>query len=439
MVIIISGRVNGRAVKSIVTNIFVRVLGHFPFPFCYASLLRQLEQSSTTHPICRRSLVPKKVVVNCERMWVKVQELVQEIVRASEKAACIARACRAEKELFALLVEEKKEGEKNPRFVQDFKTLADVLVQETIKHDLGKLFPCLREHIHGEESNKFTNANGDSIIVEIQSTSEATAQVLTQVLEGNHRAAQLLSNTVHFEVQVSVEVSTEAMTDSSSLGIWIDPIDSTSEYIAGNWEMEDEGGVAASGLQCVCILIGVYSLADGVPVMGVINQPFRYQRGSEKYSGQFYWCFSGETVLVSHPCDDSGPSRQRPIVLASTSESPLVLDALRSDCVIKFAAGAGYKLLCVALGLVDAYVLSKATTFRWDTCAPHAYLRAIGGDIVKLWHAVEMHKRGTTRDMDIHYHVAEGGGQWCNSLGLIAYRHLHVLETIVDILSKTST
>jgi hypothetical protein len=31
------------------------------------------------------------------------------------------------------------------------------------------------------------------------------------------------------------------------------------------------------------------------------------------------------------------------------------------------AAGAGYKLLAVILGLVDGYVLSKDTTHFWDT------------------------------------------------------------------------
>lgn len=58
---------------------------------------------------------------------------------ASEKAANIARVCRSEKELFKLLVEEKTGEEGNTsRFVQDFKTLADVLVQETIRRDLIK-------------------------------------------------------------------------------------------------------------------------------------------------------------------------------------------------------------------------------------------------------------------------------------------------------------
>ena len=51
---------------------------------------------------------------------------------ASEKAANIARACRSEASLFELLVQEKTGADKNAKFVQDFKTLADVLIQAII-------------------------------------------------------------------------------------------------------------------------------------------------------------------------------------------------------------------------------------------------------------------------------------------------------------------
>ncbi len=68
----------------------------------------------------------------------KLVEFVSALVHCSEKAANIARVIRSEQALFELLVEEKTGDSKNKRFVQDFKTLADVLVQETIKHDMGK-------------------------------------------------------------------------------------------------------------------------------------------------------------------------------------------------------------------------------------------------------------------------------------------------------------
>lgn len=63
--------------------------------------------------------------------------LLRSLLKVSEKAANIARACRQNESLFALLIQEKTSQEKNPRFFQDFKTLADVLIQETIRHDIG--------------------------------------------------------------------------------------------------------------------------------------------------------------------------------------------------------------------------------------------------------------------------------------------------------------
>lgn len=68
-----------------------------------------------------------------------VKNLLKVLINCSEKAANIARICRKDVNLLALLIEEKSEGEANPRFVKDFKTLADVLIQETIRNDIGKL------------------------------------------------------------------------------------------------------------------------------------------------------------------------------------------------------------------------------------------------------------------------------------------------------------
>lgn len=59
------------------------------------------------------------------------------LIAAAEKAANIARACRREPPLLELLVQRKGTADSNPRFLNDFKTLADVLIQETVRHDLA--------------------------------------------------------------------------------------------------------------------------------------------------------------------------------------------------------------------------------------------------------------------------------------------------------------
>lgn len=65
------------------------------------------------------------------------RHLLKSLINASEKAANIARICRSNEQLLGLLVQEKTGDEANARFEHDFKTLADVLIQESIKHDVG--------------------------------------------------------------------------------------------------------------------------------------------------------------------------------------------------------------------------------------------------------------------------------------------------------------
>ena len=59
-------------------------------------------------------------------------ELLRVILDFSEQASVIARSIREDQTLFKLLVEEKKGETKNERFTHDFKTLADVLIQQLL-------------------------------------------------------------------------------------------------------------------------------------------------------------------------------------------------------------------------------------------------------------------------------------------------------------------
>lgn len=70
-------------------------------------------------------------------------ELIKTLLSFSEQAGEIARAVRQEPQLFSLLVEEKGEEEKNQRFTHDFKTLADVLIQEALRH-------CVAQAVSGK-------------------------------------------------------------------------------------------------------------------------------------------------------------------------------------------------------------------------------------------------------------------------------------------------
>ena len=93
------------------------------------------------------------------------------------------------------------------------------------------------------------------------------------------------------------------------------------------------------------------------------------------------------------------------------------------------AGGAGHKILCVVLGLADVYVSSKASTYKWDTCAGQALLQSIGGGCV-----------GYFNQKDLIYHTPNAGqsgiAQWCNDQGVIAYRHSTELQKLLDLLRQ---
>lgn len=93
------------------------------------------------------------------------------------------------------------------------------------------------------------------------------------------------------------------------------------------------------------------------------------------------------------------------------------------------AAGAGYKTLNVALGHVDAYILSKGSTYKWDTCGPQALLRSLNGGIIEFQNFI---KDPDSDYVDVKY--LSTSSDFSNSNGLIAYRNFEILSTLKSIL-----
>ncbi|XP_073927375.1 inositol polyphosphate 1-phosphatase isoform X2 [Castor canadensis] len=388
-----------------------------------------------------------------------MSEVLRELLRVSEKAANIARACRQQEALFQLLIEEKKGGEKNKKFAVDFKTLADVLVQEVIKQNMESKFPGLGKKIFGEESNEFTNDLGEKITMELCPTEEETAELLSKVLSGNKLASKALAKVVHQDIAFTDPSldSIEINIPQDILGIWVDPIDSTYQYIKGSADIKPNQGIFPSGLQCVTILIGVYDIQTGVPLMGVINQPFVSQDANTlRWKGQCYWGLSylGTNIhslqLATSKRHDSDAQTENgsseaefshPFsAVISTSEKETIKAALSCVCGdgIFPAAGAGYKSLCVVQGLVDIYIFSEDTTFKWDSCAAHAILRAMGGGMVDMKGCLGRNPEMGLDLPQLLYHVenegAAGVDRWANKGGLIAYRSRKRLETFLSLL-----
>ncbi len=149
----------------------------------------------------------------------------------AERSGEIARGIRADPKTLRCLTEEKGRGddEKNWRFERDFKTLADVLIQEMARSEIARHFPQLASRIFGEESALITNANGTSVQIAV-GRPELTETALRQILEGDLELVQTLNRLVYPERTddgqngADLPEETGLSWNLDDLGIWIDPI-----------------------------------------------------------------------------------------------------------------------------------------------------------------------------------------------------------------------
>lgn len=360
------------------------------------------------------------------------KNLLKSLINVAERAANIARACRSNEELLALLIQEKSEDEANPRFVHDFKTLADVLIQETVRHYIGNEFPEIKDHIKGEESSSFTNKLGETVNIEVGETSADTTNCLEKVLDCNRSAAEVLAEEVHkfvnYENQVGDIPDMPDDLDYSDIGIWIDPIDATSEYISGDSIFTNFPGITSTGLDCVTVLIGAYKISSGQPIIGVVSQPFHNKIDENIYKSLLFWGICLES-LEAHNCPEDITLRPNNLGIFSTSENSTLLEKLMAHGYeFAFSAGAGHKALKVITGEVDLYLLSKGSTFKWDTCGPQAILRSLGGDMYDYRKSLE-----AKEPVPIAYLDEDGK---CNAGGLIAVRNLELIKPLIEYLSQ---
>ncbi|XP_025093959.1 inositol polyphosphate 1-phosphatase-like isoform X2 [Pomacea canaliculata] len=376
----------------------------------------------------------------------KLRDLLLAILRVANKARDVARIIRSEHALLELLVQEKKGLDKNERFVQDFKTLADVLIQQMVSHDIAAEFPAMEGSIFGEESNLFTNTLGETKIIQMCPEPEQTKQLLLEILDDNKEAATLLSEVVHREaadITLSEMQDNETEIPDTDVGIWIDPI---GQYIRGLFEELDKEGITDGGLQCVAVLIGAFQKSTGLPVLGVAVQPFwQLDPESNQWTAQTTWgiCYQN-TYIASVTQSENSNCSKLPTILMSTSESETVKQALSTKFQLRFTSGAGYKLLCTAQRRVQAYVLSKSSIYLWDCCAPHAILRATGGGVVRFRAALAYVESqgggnislGTLEELEVNY-CSSSSAQIVKSIdGIIAYSCPKVLEEVLQVLTN---
>lgn len=164
-----------------------------------------------------------------------------------------------------------------------------------------------------------------------------------------------------------------------------------------------------------------------------------------RWQGRYFWGVSYQEINLCSftPCQrPDGKTPDSLSVVLSSSEKQEVKDVLLPLCdgQLTYASGAGYKVLCVIQGLVDMYVLSEGSTYKWDSCAPHAILRALGGGICDLSQCLSAVRNGN-KDLraELTYNNphagCQGAEQWANQGGLVAYLDSSVLSRVVEALA----
>jgi len=175
-----------------------------------------------------------------------------------------------------------------------------------------------------------------------------------------------------------------------------------------------------------------------------------------RWSGRYVWGVSYNGLNIhSASCPLPEATPEHPLisrsVVVSTSEAAEILQRLTAKFTVIYAAGAGYKILCVCDQLVSSYVVSHANTFKWDTCAPHAILLAQGGGIVDLQQVIDTAANHTesashlAAKCQLCYNRANDGfsagsvDRWSNHGGIIAYHDIGVLADVVASITSCTT
>ncbi|XP_067929966.1 inositol polyphosphate 1-phosphatase-like [Watersipora subatra] len=375
------------------------------------------------------------------------------LIITSEKAAQISRIIR----LAYLTADganpiatENKDLWESHSSSTDFKTLADVLCQSVIDTDLQHLFPEIRR-IRGEENGTFQSDDSSNVRVQINSEKEATARMLAKALPDNSETVSKLSSIIHSRLDVPDSVRAELEHCKGSLNladisIWIDPIDSTKEYVTCKETVAD-GGICYKGLPCVTVLIGAYN-KDGLPVAGVVSRPFGGMADKQKadsksrWENEIYWAYrSPETGLgyASSTCKHTSTSREKLKIATSAGEHMSFLVENPNYQLIS-PKGAGNKILAVVNGLADLYIVTieSNVVHRWDTCAGHAILKMAGGGIVSYkdtLDALTSYQGDLASFPFSKYEIDYRGGEEPLKDGIVAYSQPeHIVRLFSDLL-----
>jgi 3'(2'), 5'-bisphosphate nucleotidase len=193
------------------------------------------------------------------------------------------------------------------------------------------------------------------------------------VTEADHAASEFIVSRLRAAFPGDVVLSEEIPDDGSRLGrsrVWmVDPIDGTSDFIAG-----DTGFVVMIGL-----------VVDGRPQVGAVAHPLT----QHVYSGVV-----GQGAYLKVPVRGKFSLRTSTIarppgirLVASKTHRTARVDAVKQALGVTDelnVGSVGLKIGLVSEGSRDLYVYTGGRTKIWDSCGPEAILLGAGGKVTDL-------------------------------------------------------
>jgi 3'(2'), 5'-bisphosphate nucleotidase len=151
--------------------------------------------------------------------------------------------------------------------------------------------------------------------------------------------------------------------------VWIiDPMDGTSEFVAGRTEF--------------AVMIGL--AVEGKPVMGVVYLP----AGKKLYFAELdrgAFLETGSSKQQLHVFPESNPGRA--ILAASRSHDSVISQRIRAALGVAgvvHAGGVGLKVAMICDGRAHLYIHAGSGTNQWDTCAPEIILHEAMGTMTDV-------------------------------------------------------
>jgi len=193
-------------------------------------------------------------------------------------------------------------------------------------------------------------------------------------------------------------------------------------------------------------------MTSGLPLAGVISQPF-YEKQAYGWLGRCVWGVSHFHVHATgefRHCGYVKPSRHswgtvlegesptgdnNNIIVISGSESNALVTQIQSaGYQVLQVKGAGYKQLCVIDRRAAAFI-RDGSTYKWDTCGPHAILRAKGGEMMAfgvVWQSHQLSNESIVKYARPDNETLSGGQVWKNSTGVFAYLHSNTVHRLLQ-------